>query len=198
MSMLVLGLPLWLLAIDTIAVIIMFILLLAGNRLGSLITLVAIACSYFFFSNNGINPFAWAWEYPDKVFEGLGVYVLFGIVWGAARWYFYFHSDETAYVVKSAHDRWEDNANRLKALGSTVAEFKDSSYYPFGWRQDSNRIATWIVFWPLSIVWYFLHTVIVNLWDHVWNFIKWVGQSFSGLYASIASSQVDRILKDKK
>ncbi len=191
--MTIFGLPWWVAGFDLIAAIIVLVMLVTNSRLGALILLVIASLATYFTVQ--FNPFQWIVEHPDVIVRDLLVYAVLGIIWGFVRWIFYINSQDLKNLVLSRHSSWASYAAKDPSYKTA---FKDSKFYPFGFKDDAPMIATWVVFWPFSMIWYFGSKILIEGWDYVWNWILWVGRSFSGIYASLASKKVDQILKDEK
>jgi hypothetical protein len=187
------GLPTWLIILNVAAFIIAAICFFNWATKASGITLLLAAIADWFVLG---TPLAWFIAHWQVTVGAIAVYALVGVIWGVVRWFIYLNSADTKTTIKNAFSLYNTYYSNLKE-GETKPSFKESNYYPFSFRKDSSMITTWIVFWPLSIIWTFFSEFITRLFDHVWNFFKWIGKSFAKVYANMAEKTVDNVLKDK-
>lgn len=121
----------------------------------------------YLWSNSFIMSF-FRWGNLYKV----GIYILIGLIWSLFMWFRF---------VKTMADRWE----QYKLNMSTKSYQQDvSSFRPIV-SENKQQITGWIIFWPFSVIRYFLGSLIKDLGD-------WVVARMTILYNKITHSQFKR------
>ena len=184
------GIAWWVLALSTIAFGILVAITSSEKPISGLIFFIASWAAITFLV--GINPFVYLAANAGNLLVWLGVYLLMGVAYAYAKWtWIYLPS---AYVQKKIVQNFEDfKSNWSSKFGVTktndelIEKFTKSDYYPFGLRQDKWKISTWVLWWPLNLLWSLFDDVVVNVWN-------WSASVLSGSFASIAKSQVKKTI----
>lgn len=129
--------------------------LLENEKFGWLtsLTVVYLAMFYFMGDTKGLNDFfVGIWQNPlGPIFWFIG-YTLFGLFWSFFRWYIYLKD------YKKEH------------------EGKDMSYYRPYLNEHKNSIVAWIVYWPLSVLWFVINKPIKGFFDWIFNLVRGIYQ----------------------
>lgn len=123
----------------------------------------------------GVNLPLLAWQNPMNAFVGVLGYGLVGIVWSVIHWWLWRGSERQRKRLAAAYDDWKP---RMANAGEGLDDFRQSSFYPYGWNADFPMILTWVLFWPLDIIFYVLG-------DFIFNFASAVGRKIAGIYSAI-------------
>lgn len=130
----------------------------------------------------GINLPMLVWNNPMYAFVGLLGYAAVGVVWSVIHWWLWRGSERQRRRLSADYEQWK---RWLKPEERPSADaFRASSSYPYGWDKDFPMILTWVLFWPLDIVFYLLG-------DFIFNFASAVGRKIAGIYSAIGK-QIDR------
>lgn len=95
----------------------------------------------------GIPVWTWCWAHPQHLMLGALGYIIIGVLWSFFKW-----------------DRW---CAALKAEGVTQAP-------RVNW--ESDRICTWMAFWPFSMFWSAIRDGVLKLFTNLFRFFKSVYQ----------------------
>lgn len=126
----------------------------------------------------GFNLPVWVWLNPMNAFVGVLGYAGIGVVWSVIHWWLWRGSEKQRSRLSTAHAGWKRFAQNA---GTTVEDFRNSTSYPYGWNQDFPMILTWVLFWPLDIVFYLLG-------DFIFNLASAIGRKLAGIYSAIGKS----------
>lgn len=130
----------------------------------------------------GVNLPMLVWDNPMNAFVGVLAYAAAGVVWSVIHWWLWRGSERQRRRLTSAFDAWKKWAK--PELTVSAEAFRASSDYPYGWDKDFPMILTWVLFWPLDIIFYVLG-------DFIFNLASAVGRKLAGIYAAIGKS-IDR------
>ena len=114
-------------------------------------------------------------EAPWKALGIAVIYLIGGILWGVAKWYFF--ASEAASFYRGLPDnekrRHGSHHPRYRSLPLTVSEHK-------------QRIVTWMTLWPWSALWTLLSDPLVKFYNFVYDRIAKSLQAISDrLFADI-------------
>ena len=129
----------------------------------------------------GVNLPVLVWQNPMSAFVGVVGYAVAGVVWSVIHWWLWRGSERQRTRLSSAFERWKGRSGNL---GLSANMFRASAEYPYGWNQDFPMILTWVLFWPLDIIFYVLG-------DFIFNFASAVGRKLAGIYSAIGKG-IDR------
>ncbi len=130
----------------------------------------------------GINLPVLVWQNPMNAFAGVVGYAAVGVVWSVIHWTLWRGSERQRARLTRKHEMWK---TYLKPEQTSTAEaFRASSDYPYGWNYDFPMILTWVLFWPLDIIFYVLG-------DFIFNLASAIGRKLAGIYSAIGKG-IDR------
>ncbi len=186
----ILGITWWILVLSSIAFGVLVAITSSEKPISALLFFIASWSAITFLI--GINPFVYLAANAGSIFAWLGVYLLIGVAYAYAKWtWIYLPS---AYVQRTIvrkfeefKSHWARTFSDTKTNDELIEEFAKSSHYPFGLKQDKWKISTWVLWWPLNLLWSLLDDVVVNVWN-------WSASFLSGSFASIAKSQVKKTI----
>lgn len=124
----------------------------------------------------GVNVPALIWEDPMRAFVGVLGYAAAGVVWSVIHWWLWRGSERQRSRLARAYASWKGGEP-----DTSVEAFRKSHSYPYGWNQDFPMILTWVLFWPLDIIFYLLG-------DFVFNLASAIGRKLAGIYSAIGKS----------
>jgi hypothetical protein len=130
----------------------------------------------------GINLPVLVWQNPMNAFVGVLAYAGIGIVWSVIHWTLWRGSERQRERLSKAHASWKKFLRPENA--DTVEAFRASGDYPYGWDKDFAMILTWVLFWPLDIIFYVLG-------DFIFNLALAIGRKLAGIYSAIGKG-IDR------
>jgi hypothetical protein len=139
----------------------------------------------------------WCWHNPWLLLGGIAIYVVAGLIWSITKWYFFLTDCRKEYVAE--RDRWLDKKGEAagKMPDYLMAEWlehakKRRSF--FSWRrhgadlsmmklktpkalfpkakENKGRIVTWMVWWPLSIVWTIIADWVKRFFERLFELVK--------------------------
>lgn len=130
----------------------------------------------------GVNLPMLVWQNPMATFVGIVGYAFAGVIWSVIHWWLWRGSERQRKRLADAHAYWKARASNAGNLSAEA--FRASSDYPYGWSQDFPMILTWVLFWPLDIIFYVLG-------DFIFNLASAIGRKLAGIYSAIGKG-VDR------
>jgi hypothetical protein len=165
--------------------------------------LIVVIFAFLFFSGNDIN-----FSIVTTI-AAIFIYALFGGLWSVVKWYSYLrqHMDKfiklrTAWVhyivntkdwdntitpITSNTDDWTKEQQKqfkiyLYDNGMlTNTDTKISTIIP-KWRNESQRMLFWIIWWPASLVWTFLNDPVKRTAKFIW---KGLGSAYDNMAAVV-------------
>jgi len=163
--------------IIAICLVELFILLaLTENEWGSVaaVTLVITLGVLQFWQHVDILGFVQT--HALEVAGGAVVYFAVGILWSIIKWYWYV-GDEVNRVKdqRSANQSDESWKEELKRRIPSPARYKD-------------RIMRWIGYWPISVFWFVVHDLVMDVLNFLYN-------RFAGVYRKITEAAITRLMK---
>jgi hypothetical protein len=138
----------------------------------------------------------WCWHNPWLLCAGLLGYVLLALIWSIVKWYFFLTDCRAEYVEQ--RDDWletkdEDPGKVPEHLMKAWLEHAKSRFF-FSWRrhakdfsgmtltspkalfpkakENKGRIVTWMVWWPLSIIWTIIADWVKRFFSRLFEFVK--------------------------
>jgi hypothetical protein len=124
----------------------------------------------------GVNLPALIWEDPMRAFVAVLGYGAAGVVWSVIHWWLWRGSERQRDRLSGAFDTWK--ATYARDVPGRAEDFRKSSSYPYGWNKDFPMILTWVLFWPLDIIFYLLG-------DFIFNLASAIGRKLAGIYSAI-------------
>lgn len=177
------------------AIVVVGALIVAFSRgaVGYLLLFVALLIWGVCYRQTIADGYFWSIDNWANLLVYVGEYLFLGFVFAIVRWWFYVRSNEVKANIARSHALFE------KSGQSNTTTFAKSSYYPFGWRQDSQRISQWVAFWPIVGIWWVLADVLRHVATGFGRGIKaawnWAGGIVAGLFAAIAQGSVNSVIK---
>lgn len=180
------GIAWWVIALSAIVFGVLVAITSSERPISALLFFIASWAAITFLM--GINPIAYLVTNVGTILVWLCVYLLIGIAYAYAKWtWIYLPSDYVQSTIrrkfKDFKSHWSRSFDTTKTDDELIEEFTESDFYPFGLKKDKWKISTWVIWWPLNLIWSFLDDVLIKVWN-------WFAGVLSGSFASIAKSQV--------
>jgi len=134
--------------------------------------LVFFGITWFFY---GVNPFSWIISNPLSALLGIGVYCAVGVLWSLFKWRKRLISEPMQLLMSEARARFvtqNPESDPMDYVHSYDFPSKATASY------NKDRIVSWIVAWPFSVIGYFVGELLYNLFENIYKL-------FSGLYDRI-------------
>ena len=111
-----------------------------------------------------------------------------GAAWSLWKWHVHVRSDRVQAALKKTKKQYDKAAHDNTQV--IEEKFKDSYYFPDEARASQNvdRIVTWIIFWPFSMVIYFFD-------DFLYRIGKWVYHRLGRVYIRITEAALPDDMK---
>jgi hypothetical protein len=132
----------------------------------------------------GVNLPVLVWQNPMNAFVGVLAYAGIGIVWSVIHWTLWRGSERQRRRLAVAYNGWKHGETDV-----SPEAFRTSVHYPYGWDQDFSMILTWVLFWPLDIIFYVLG-------DFIFNLASAVGRKIAGIYSAIGKGIDKSVIGD--
>ncbi len=100
-----------------------------------------------------------------QLLGGASIYLVLGILYALYRWWAHVSSDKVQADIKMGLKQWRE--------ADIGRPFKESVFYPTTIRPKRHEILTWLIWWPISFVFYFFGDLMRDF--------------FHGLYRRIAA-----------
>lgn len=157
-------------------------------------TITMIGTIAFFTAFTAFNPFTWVLANSGLILLLAVVYLVIGVAWTVAKWYFY--NLNVASKLRRFKAEWT-KANPLRPASShrdaeTIADYEyrflcearhelglDIHEIPLKVSKNKSRIMTWLVYWPFSALWTLLNDPIRHLYNFVYDRIGGTLQAIS-------------------
>jgi len=159
------------------------------SLIGCSINIFLLLCFLQWFYH--VNIIGWSLDHPIKLFLYILGYLIVGVLWSFVKWWFKITKNVDNYKKERARIRFLFLEKRLpkeiitvntpmpEALLQDWEKHKSCyNYVPEKASDNKNLIATWITYWPLSLLWSLIH-------DFVKQFIKKIITTFQGIYDNI-------------
>lgn len=157
------------------------------------------------------NVFAWIWTNPILMLECAAGYLLIGVGWSLSRWKMFcvdvrevlqetrseFLRDKKITEITDEHrDDWRDrlrNATWPHTQKSWRSIDSIDDIIPQA-GEHKGTIMYWMGYWPLSMLWFFLHDMIERFFTAIYRKLKRLFQSiaqatFAGIQDDIAKQK---------
>lgn len=168
-----------------VAFIVFVILMVAVNEdnIGLSATMMVLLLGGFTVYNGVSDTITWITTNWLYTIAGVVGYLALGIGWSFFKWDRYI--SERIEELKNAWDKYSDPDSGFKKKVGTFTEYvKDSGSVPPASDRKST-IATWIFYWPISIVLYVLG-------DFLREFVNWVVKFFGNIYNAITNRHINK------
>jgi len=97
--------------------------------------------------------------------------------------------------IQYDYDSWkqtQDGLNRKGATRDTSFEaFLNSKSYNYSVKNNKDRVASWVLLWPTSLMWELMHKPVVWLWDSAYF-------GLGKVFEKINHDQAKKILENNK
>jgi hypothetical protein len=200
MLILALG-SIWWYFVTGIAVILLIIAIEKESFLACSLSIIVYMTFLQWVSN--INIIGWSIDHPFKLLLYILGYFIIGILWSFVKWWF----RVSERVENHLKDKAEIKVNYLKkrlfedavTIDTPIPEnLKEDwkryqtccNYIPERASEHKNLIATWITYWPFSLLWSLLH-------DFIKQVMKKIVTMLQGIYDGI-TRRIERNLKEDK
>ncbi len=155
----------------------------------AIVLLVLYSLAIQFFAK--INIFKWIIENPIHLLWIIPGYILFGIIWSWVKWGLLLNK-----IAKKTEEKWEDflKDKELPKDTKTISkklheEWKSQIRYGYErpvFKESKKKISVWVMYWPISIIWYLLNNLIKDL-------INRIVVQFRKVYEGIANNAFKEI-----
>jgi hypothetical protein len=143
-----------------------------GGFLATVIVIGAFVCYYFFGSSQQIHDLFFYFKAHIGIAIGFFLlYFVFGVVWSFFKWFFFLRRRRDNLL----------NIHRVKANGLNIDDI------PLA-KDNTNRLASWITYWPFSAIWTLLN-------DPVRKFVRFLVETFGGFYDRMSQSAFEGHVK---
>ena len=129
----------------------------------------------------GVNVFSYVFYNPLYSFLVVLGYFIFGIIWSFVKWWLRVtdkaqacleareifmkeHTDKFNSAILLDLQLSEKSGRNLRDEWESHIKFKDDFKKPVA-IENKERISVWIIYWPFSILWSFIHDFIQRLWE---------------------------------
>tara|TARA_R110002110_G_scaffold181552_7_gene387940 strand:+ start:53 stop:658 length:606 start_codon:yes stop_codon:yes gene_type:complete len=147
---------------------------------GSFIVLGTFLVSWLIF---GISVVTAVVSNPLLAAGAFAGYILAGIAWAYPKWWFHVRSLRNEYVdvmraflsnrgYEGAESADEIPAQYLNAWHSTRSYSHWSRIFPILARANKRKIMTWMVWWPVSMVWTLINDPIRKMYRYIWDALR--------------------------
>lgn len=169
------------------------------NSIAATFFLIAGTATLLYLGNG--NPlFDWLSASWWNAGISVAAYLPIGIVYSIWRWYAYVgkHNDRVVELFlrqrKETHkDVLNDPEKTAKLVGYLETERPRAS-------EAKQKISTWIVYWPISLLWYLLSDVILDVLDWTARQLKalgeWIYSKLFGIYRAVFKRRTQKTLDD--
>lgn len=139
------------------------------NRPGQA-TLSVLGALFLLGTLGDFNFFKAIAHHPLVALEGTIAYVLAGMLWSIAKWWFH---------VRAARERFDEakkswfnlNAADFKSENNEFKRYAKEKLIP-SVQKEKGRIVTWMVYWPWSAAWTIVNDPVKRTFTIVYNQIK--------------------------
>jgi hypothetical protein len=150
-----------------------------------------------------INIIGWSIDHPFKLLLYILGYFVIGILWSFVKWWFRVSERVDNHIKEKTNIRVNYLKKRLFTEAVTIdtaipVNLKDDwirhqsccNYIPEKASEHKNLIATWITYWPFSLLWSLLH-------DFIKQVMKKIVTMLQGVYDGI-THKIEKNLKEDK
>lgn len=129
----------------------------------------------------GLGIFAAIAANPFVLLFGLGGYAVIGTLY-AAWWKMPNFLDSKKDSISKRYDIWKSRLD--KDQDPSYEEFLNSQSYPYSVRDNKDRVASWVLLWPLNILWELSHKPFVWVWEKAYYGIGRVLENVNSKHAT--------------
>lgn len=159
--------------------------------LGSAVIFISLVAAQFLFA---IPVWAAISANPFMLIVYIVFYGAIGAVY-TGLWRLPNYVKKNSAKIQSDYDSWksnEDSWNRKGVTRDTSFEaFLNSSSYSYSVKNNKDRVASWVLLWPTSLLWELIHKPFVWLWDSVYY-------GLGKVFENINHTQAKKILENNK
>jgi hypothetical protein len=137
-----------------------------------------IALYHFFVATIDYHSLlAYTQAHGGAIIGSIVAWILIGLVWSFFKWYIYLKDNK-----KVQEEAYALRALRFIPSNKGVVEEREPLVYKIPAASDNKeRITTWMIYWPFSILGFVLSNPIVR-------FYRWLYNTFSGVFDKITAS----------
>lgn len=169
----------WFWALVVAVTILLFIFIENENGVGATVSLVIFGCCLQFFGN--VDFLGYFWNHPWHIAIIVGVYFLFGGIWGSVKWWIFCRDRLEEYEeTKKEFLRSKGLENTKKVPPEHRAEWKrrleqNTSYRgrtladPPRVRDNKGRILRTMTFWPISLIWSMINDFVKRVFKEIYR-----------------------------
>jgi len=138
---------------------------------------IAVTLSMFEFGA-GYDLFAWVVSNPLLTVEFIVGYIVLGIMWSIAKWFFFVLNARDRYSAK--RQQWLKDLKLGETLEQYIIRARPSAYdqFPPSPVANRDRIILWMAYWPFSALWTLINDPLKRIWRFTFNritaFLTWI------------------------
>jgi len=138
--------------------------------LGSAVILISAVVAQFVFT---IPVWATLIANPFLLILYIAVYIAVGAVY-AGMWKLPNYVNKNSNGIQIDYKRWKENQDDWNRKGHDETRdvsydtFLNSPYYEYSVKNNKDRVASWVLLWPVSLTWELMHKPFIWLWDSVY------------------------------
>lgn len=174
---------------------------------GGLNIVTVLLLAFFLLFSNAARLF----DDPHRLTFWVAVYLMGGPIWGVVHWFLFVVHRRKLYLNLRREFSKKDtlDADERKRFENELVQYLDDSfsfdyysYFPFRddgrqgpleiiplARHNAARITAWMMYWPLSILGWFLRDALRWVFtDLLWQFWRWVQGQFAAMFDAISRS----------
>lgn len=195
----------WFWALVIAEIVLLFVFVNYDNGIGATISLLAFgACLQWF---GGVDILNYVTSHPLAMCLAVLGYLLAGVTWSVTRWWLFCRERLQKYnalkaefleqhnvpvgtqiVPEELRERW---MSRLKSeVASSVYRDEKLCDKPLA-RKHKNQIISWMAFWVVSMIWFFVNDFIKGIFKEIYVFV-------SGFMQRIADNMFAHVNEDLK
>jgi hypothetical protein len=128
------------------------------------------------------SPFTWVVAHPLETLLGFLSYLILGAIWTIVKWYSF--SIRAMEIYQKHRNKWLSDRNidvfinSMHGVDLKTYISRNVSYDRFGGTmppepgRNINRIFTWMLYWPWSLLWTFLNDPLVRIFNFAFRRIE--------------------------
>ena len=164
----------WFWGLLAVEALFLFYFIEQDKRWSAFLSLLLIGILLFVFGDKQFYPNLFHWIVHNPIYTAIyvGIYLVGGMSWSVAKWYFH---------LLRAREQYQEALGKLKQpVDEKVKQDLLTTYKPHVGRNKS-RILFWMTYWPFSAAWTVIH-------DPVTWFFNWAYLALGKLFQSMADS----------
>jgi hypothetical protein len=118
----------------------------------------------------GFNIFKWVIANPATILEGIAIYLVVGVFWGMARWWFFLKHLQTKLIeYRSKYDITRPlSPDSIREFYSKIGMPRHDRIPPLV-SEFKKKIVFWMIYWPFSAPWTLINEPVKRFFNMAYN-----------------------------